>query len=354
MHRTLSTEKNMKPIPVALVGCGMSARTFHLPLLAASDDFRLTALVSSRPQPDVAVAQYADTAAMLAQSDAELVVITAPNAVHFSLAAQCLAAGRHVVLEKPMVNTVAEGRELMALAAGAGRLLSVFHNRRWDSDFLTLQALLARGELGALRFFESRWDRFRPEVRDRWRENPGVGAGIWYDLGAHLLDQALTLFGMPQAVTGNCRALRPGSPTVDYAHVQLHYSDFEAVLHTSPYSCTPVARFRVEGDRSNFVKFGLDVQEAQLKAGMSPRDAAYGREDAAQFGTHYTPDGGARTVPPVRGDFAAYYRNVVAALRGEAPLAVTAKDALRVIYLTELAQQSSDAGKRLAVDVAAL
>ncbi len=112
----------MKPIPVALVGCGMSARTFHLPLLAASDDFRLTALVSSRPQPDVAVAQYADTAAMLAQSDAELVVITAPNAVHFPLAAQCLAAGRHVVLEKPMVNTVAEGRELMALAAGAGRL----------------------------------------------------------------------------------------------------------------------------------------------------------------------------------------------------------------------------------------
>ena len=264
----------MKPIPVALVGCGMSARTFHLPLLAASDDFRLTALVSSRPQPDVAVAQYADTAAMLAQSDAELVVITAPNAVHFSLAAQCLAAGRHVVLEKPMVNTVAEGRELMALAAGAGRLLSVFHNRRWDSDFLTLQALLARGELGALRFFESRWDRFRPEVRDRWRENPGVGAGIWYDLGAHLLDQALTLFGMPQAVTGNCRALRSGSPTVDYAHVQLHYSDFEAVLHTSPYSCTPVARFRVEGDRSNFVKFGLDVQEAQLKAGMSPRTLA--------------------------------------------------------------------------------
>ena len=175
----------MKPILVALVGCGMSARTFHLPLLAASDDFRLTALVSSRPQPDVAVAQYADTAAMLAQSDAELVVITAPNAVHFPLAAQCLAAGRHVVLEKPMVNTVAEGRELMALAAGAGRLLSVFHNRRWDSDFLTLQALLARSELGALRFFESRWDRFRPEVRDRWRENPGVGAGIWYDLGAH-------------------------------------------------------------------------------------------------------------------------------------------------------------------------
>ena len=200
----------MQHIPVAIIGCGMSARTFHLPLIAASADFRLTALVSSRPQPDVAVAQFPDTAAMLAQSDAELVVITAPNAVHFSLAAQCLAAGRHVVLEKPMVNTVAEGRELMARAEHAGRLLSVFHNRRWDSDFLTLQSLLARGELGTLRFFESRWDRFRPEVRDRWRENPGVGAGIWYDLGAHLLDQALTLFGMPQAVTGNCRALRAG------------------------------------------------------------------------------------------------------------------------------------------------
>ncbi|WP_311336865.1 Gfo/Idh/MocA family oxidoreductase, partial [Cardiobacterium hominis] len=150
------------------------------------------------------------------------------------------------------------------------------------------------------------------------------------------------------------RALRPGSPTVDYAHVQLHYPDFEVVLHTSPYACAPVARFRVEGDGGNFVKFGLDVQEAQLKAGMSPRDAAYGLEAAAQFGTLYAADGSARTVPPVRGDFAAYYRNVAAALRGEAPLAVTAHDALRVIYLMELAQQSSDAGKRLAVDVAAV
>lgn len=344
----------MQHIPVAIIGCGMSARTFHLPLIAASTDFRLTALVSSRPQPDVAVAQFPDAAAMLAQSDAELVVITAPNAVHFSLAAQCLAAGRHVVLEKPMVNTVAEGRDLIARAERAGRLLSVFHNRRWDSDFLTLQSLLARGELGTLRFFESRWDRFRPEVRDRWRENPGVGAGIWYDLGAHLLDQALTLFGMPQAVTGNCRALRPGSRTVDYAQVQLHYPDFEAVLHTSPYTCAPVARFRVEGDAGNFVKFGLDVQEAQLKAWLSPCDAAYGLEDAAQFGTLYAPDGSARTVPPVRGDFAAFYRNIAAALRGQAPLAVTAEDALRVIYLTELAQQSSDCGRRLAVDTTAV
>ncbi len=339
----------MKPIPVAVVGCGMSARTFHLPLLAASDDFRLTALVSSRAQADVAVAQFADMATMLAQSDAELVVITAPNAAHFPLTAQCLAAGRHVVLEKPMVNSLAEGRALLALAERAGRLLSVFHNRRWDSDFLTLQALLARGELGRLRFFESRWDRFRPAVRDRWRENPGAGAGIWFDLGAHLLDQTLVLFGMPQAVTGDCRALRPGGKTVDYAHVLLHYPDFAALLHTSPFSCAPLARFRVEGDAGNFVKCGLDVQEAQLKAGLSPHDAAYGVEPAAQFGTLYTPDGNARAVPSLRGDFAAYYRNVAAALRGEAPLAVTAEDALRVVYLLELAQQSSDCGQRLAV-----
>ena len=341
-------------INTAIIGCGMSARTFHLPLIAANPAYRLTALVSSRAQPDLAIPRYADTATMLAESNAELVIITAPNSAHYELAAECLAAGRHVVLEKPMVNTFAEGQALIRLAAENRRLLSVFHNRRWDSDYLTLKQLLADGVLGDPRLLISRWDRYRPQVRDRWRENPGAGAGIWYDLGAHLLDQALTLFGMPQAVTGNCRALRPGSPTVDYAHVQLHYPDFEAVLHTSPYSCTPVARFRVEGDRSNFVKFGLDVQEAQLKAGMSPRDAAYGLEDAAQFGTLYAPDGSARTVPPVRGDFAAFYRNVAAALRGEAPLAVTARDALRGIYLTELAQQSSDAGKRLAVDVAAV
>ena len=211
-------------INIAIIGCGMSAHTFHLPLIAANPAYRLTALVSSREQPDLAIPRYADAGTMLAESDAELVIITAPNSVHYELAAECLAAGRHVVLEKPMVNTFAEGQALIRLAAENSRLLSVFHNRRWDGDFLTLKQLLADDVLGAPRLLISRWDRYRPHVRDRWRENPGAGAGIWYDLGAHLLDQALNLFGLPQAVTGHCRALRPGSQTVDYAHVQLHYA----------------------------------------------------------------------------------------------------------------------------------
>lgn len=196
-------------INTAIIGCGMSARTFHLPLIAANPAYCLTALVSSREQPDLAIPRYADAGTMLAESNAELVIITAPNSVHYDLAAECLAAGRHVVLEKPMVNTFAEGQALIRLAAENRRLLSVFHNRRWDSDYLTLRQLLTDGVLGAPRLLISRWDRYRPQVRDRWRENPGAGAGVWYDLGAHLLDQTLDLFGLPQAVTGHCRACVP-------------------------------------------------------------------------------------------------------------------------------------------------
>jgi oxidoreductase, NAD-binding len=335
-------------INTAIIGCGMSARPFHLPLIAANPAYRLTALVSSKEQPGIPVPRYPDAATMLAESDAELVIITAPNSVHYDLAAECLAAGRHVVLEKPMVNTFAEGQVLIRLAAENRRLLSVFHNRRWDSDYLTLKQLLADGVLGAPRILISRWDRYRPQVRDRWRENPGAGAGVWYDLGAHLLDQVLDLFGLPQAVTGHCRALRPGSQTVDYAHVQLHYVTHEVVLHTSPYCNAPVARFHFEGECATYVKYGLDPQEAQLKAGMHPDDPAYGVEPAEQHGTLYT-ENSSRCIATLRGNFSAYYANIAAAIRGEAPLTVTAEQALHVIYLTELAQQSSDEGRRLPV-----
>ena len=335
-------------INTAIIGCGMSARTFHLPLVAANPAYRLNALVSGREQPDIPIPRYPDAATMLAESDAELVIITAPNAVHYDLAAQCLAAGRHVVLEKPMVNTFAEGQALIRLAAENRRLLSVFHNRRWDGDYLTLKRLLANDALGAPRLLISRWDRYRPHVRDRWRENPGAGAGIWYDLGAHLLDQALDLFGLPQAVTGHCRALRPGSRTVDYAHVQLHYAAHEVELHTSPYCSAPVTRFHLEGETATYVKYGLDPQEAQLKAGMTPVNPAYGTDAAAPQGILYREDGN-RRIETLRGDFPAYYANIAAAIRGEAPLMVTAEQALHVIYLTELAQQSSDEGRRLPV-----
>lgn len=335
-------------INTAIIGCGVSARTFHLPLIAANPAYRVTALVSSREQPDLDIPRYPDTTAMLAAGNAELVIIAAPNAVHYDLATQCLEAGCHVVLEKPMINTLSEGRALIRLAAEKQRLLSVFHNRRWDSDYLTLKKLLTDGELGAPHLFISRWDRYRPQVRDRWRETPGAGTGVWYDLGAHLLDQALDLFGLPQAVTSHCRALRPGCQTVDYAHVELHYPTHEVVLHTSPYCNAPVTRYHLEGEHATFVKYGLDPQEAQLKAGMTPHDPAYGIEPAAQHGTLYTKNS-SRSVAGLRGDFPAYYANIAAAIHGEAPLTVTAAQALCVIYLIELAQKSSDEGRCLPV-----
>lgn len=342
-------------ICVGIVGYGVSARTFHFPLINSCPDYRITAVVSQQKSLDLThypyAKQYSDTDAMLAEAAIDLVVITAPNAVHFDLAKRCLEAGKHVVLEKPMVNHVAEGLALQALADRQGLMLSVFHNRRWDSDFLTVQKLLAERRLGNLRLFYSHWDRFRPQYQDRWRENPGEGTGIWYDLGAHLVDQALILFGIPKAVTGYCRELRPNSPTTDYAHVQLHYPSFEVILHISSFSCAPNPRFRIEGDMGNFIKYGLDIQESQLKSGLSPQAPEYGLTPKEEEGKLYDASGDSRIIKSERGNFIAYYQNIAAVLTGQMLPAVTAADAIRVIALLELAQKSSDTGRTLPVSL---
>lgn len=340
-------------ISVGIIGFGVAARTFHFPFINHCPDYRITAVVSRHPVPELKycpfATQYSDIDSMLAEAEIDLAVITAPNAVHYALAKRCLEAGKHVVLEKPMVNHVAEGIALRDLANRRGVLLSAFHNRRWDSDFLTVQKLIAAGQLGQLRLFCSHWDRFRPQYQNRWRENPGAGSGIWYDLGTHLVDQVLMLFGMPEAVTGHCRALRAQSPTIDYAHVQLHYASFEVVLHISPFTCAPNFRFCIEGDKGNFVKYGLDIQERQLKSGLSLQAPEYGVTPKEEDGRIYDAAGHSKVIKSERGNFAAYYQNIAAAITGHAALAVTATDAIRVIALLELAQKSSDTGRTLAV-----
>lgn len=202
---------------VAVIGHGMAAQTFHHPLIHACPETQLAAIVSSKESLDIAVKHYRDTATMLADNSIDLVVITSPNDTHFSLAKQCLEAGKHVVLEKPMTITLAEAQDLFTIADKAQRLLSVFHNRRLDGDFLTVQKLLREEKLGTIRTLRSQWDRYRPEVRNRWRENAGVGSGIWYDLAPHMLDQALILFGKPQAITATIRPIRPGSQSARHS-----------------------------------------------------------------------------------------------------------------------------------------
>lgn len=340
-------------IRTAIIGYGMSARTFHLPFITRHPAYRLTAIVSRQSELDLAAhphaRHYPDLDSLLADDACDLVVITTPNTLHYPQARQCLEAGKHIVLEKPMTIALAEAEALIALAERQQRHLSVYHNCRLNGDFLTVQKLLAANRLGQIRTVRLQWDRFRPEVRDRWRENAGPGSGIWYDLGPHMVDQALILFGMPEAVSARIRALRPQSPSDDYAHVQLHYPAHEVILHTAPYSTAPTPRFTLEGDGGNYRKYGLDPQEAQLKSGMDPRDAAFGHEDPAQHGLLYYPDGRTETIPTERGRFIDYYDNLAAAIHGKAALAVQPAQALDVMRILLLAHNSARQGKTLSV-----
>lgn len=334
-------------IKTAVIGYGAAAQTFHIPFITTTPDMRLAAVVSRRQGIELPAEQYADTQTLLASADIDLAVITTPNDTHYPLAKQCLEAGKHVVLEKPMTLTLAEAEDLFATAAARNVHLSVFHNRRLDGDYLTVRKLIREGRLGAIRTYRAHWDRYRPEVRQRWREDGSAGSGIWYDLAPHLIDQALLLFGRPQAVSAHIRALRPGGASADYAHAQLHYADKEIILHTSPYSAAPCARFTVEGERATYVKHGLDPQEAQLKSGINPQDPAFGAEAAEYYGKIHHADGRAETVPTERGRFGDYYANVAAAIRGENPPAVRPEEALAVMRVLLLAQESAAQGKTL-------
>ncbi len=262
------------PLRVGLLGYGYAGKTFHAPLLSAVPDLALVAVASSDPAkvhadwPGVAV--HAAPADLIARDDIDLVVIATPNDTHHPLARDALRAGRHVVVDKPFTVTLDEARELVALAEHHGRVLSVFHNRRFDGDFLTLRQLVRDGALGRVVEMTSRHDRFRPEVRQRWRESDGPGAGLWFDLGPHLVDQALQLFGPPRAITLALDRTRDGALADDWFACHLRYDRLHVHLHAGMLVAASAPRLAVHGTAASFVKDGLDPQEDALKAGVRP------------------------------------------------------------------------------------
>ncbi len=340
-------------IRVAVAGFGMAAKVFHAPLIQHSAECELTAVVSSRAAeveallPGVKVFGSLDQ--LLSAQIVDAVVITLPTALHFEAAKACVLAGVHVVVEKPVVTSVDELEQLQLLAAQQGTQVTAFHNRRWDGDFLTAKQLLDRGALGDVCYFESHFDRFRPQVRQRWREQPGAGAGVWFDLGSHLLDQALCLFGVPQAITARCLPLRPGADVADYFHAVLHYPSREVVLHASMLCAAPNLRFRIEGTKGSYIKWGLDPQEDQLKAGLTPADARYGIDDGSS-GRLYRGDGDS-VVVQAQGCYPQFYQQLAAALECGAPLPVTLKQAGDVVRLLALGEESSRVQKTLPVSL---
>jgi predicted dehydrogenase len=341
-------------IRVALIGYGYAGRTFHAPLIRATAGLELAVICSSRPErvhADLAgVAVGASIEEICASPSIDLVVVATPNDTHVPIAAMALGAGKHVVVEKPLAPTLEEARALVSLASDAGRVLAAFHNRRWDGDFAALRDLLASGVLGEISQLESHFDRYRPVVRDRWRERPGVGAGLWYDLGPHLVDQALQLFGVPDRVTANLAAQRPGAEADDWAHAILEYGRRRVILHTSVVVASPPLRFAVHGLAGSWIKYGLDGQERQLIAALTPggRDPADGDERAVlvdgQTGTQ-------QEAPVPRGDYGQFYAQLRDALRGAGDNPVPPEQAVAVIAVVEAAIRSAAEGRAVAPSV---
>lgn len=342
------------PIQTAILGFGLSGAVFHAPLLAASDEFEIAAVASSRPERvraalgDVRV--ESDAAALAADPSLDLVVVAAPPSEHVRLAEAALRAGNHVVVEKPFTIASAEADRLAALADERGLVLSVFQNRRWDGDYLTARRLAESGRLGDVRTVESHFDRFRPEVRDRWKENDAAAGGVLYDLGSHLVDQVLVWFGPPEAVWADAFAQREESTADDYAHVVLRWGRRRAVLHIGSLVAAPTPRLAVHGTGGSYVTYGLDPQEDALRDGRSPREADWGREDPEAFGTLTSGSGEAETVETVAGDYPAFYAGLARALQTGTPPPVTAREAADVIRVLELARQSSAERREVAWD----
>ncbi len=339
-----------RTVRVGLIGYGYAGKTFHAPLIQSVAGLRLTIVGSSKPDvvladlPGVAVCSNMEEVAT--HPEVDLLVIASPNESHYPLADAALRAGKHVVVDKPFTVNLADARSLVQLARERGKLLSVFHNRRWDSEVLATKAIVESGVLGAISHFETHIDRFRPQVRQRWREQTGPGAGLWFDLGPHLIDQALQLFGLPQTINASFAVLREGGETDDWAHVQLNYKSLRVILHTSLLVSGGVPRSVLHGTLGSWAKFRGDVQEKQLVAGMLPGSAGFGHDPDP--GILYEGGTGKQTnMPAPAANQADYYLGIREALWGRQPNPVPPEQASAVMSILTTSFQSGASGQVL-------
>lgn len=341
------------PLRVGLIGYGIGGAVFHAPLIDANPRLRLDAVVTANPQRQQQVrAEYPDTevlddaSALLARSaELDLVVVASPNRTHVELATAALDSGLPVVVDKPFTPTVAEGSALIEHARARGLLLTVFQNRRWDNDLRTVRTLIDSGELGTVHRFESRFERWVPTPKPGWREQGGAeeAGGVLYDLGSHLIDQALLLFGPVTAVYAEVDCRRPGVEVDDDSFVALTHADgVHSHLWMGKFAAQHGPRFRVLGDRAAYTKFGLDPQEAELRAGRRPAEG-WGEEPKERWGVLGTVDD-ERPVATEAGWYPAFYDGVVDALTGSVPPPVDPADAVTVIRVIEAARRSAERG----------
>ena len=346
-----------EPIRVGVVGFGLAGRIFHTAVVEATPGLELACVVqrsgddAARAYPKVKLARCLDE--MLADTSIQLIVVATPSYSHFELAKQCLQAQRHVVVDKPFTLTSEEAGDLIRIARERGLLVTAYQNRRWDGDFQTVRHVIAGGELGRLVSYESHYDRFRTQPRrDVWRESGGPGGGTLFDLGPHVIDQALTLFGAPETIFASVRVERENAAVDDAWDIFLEYAQppQTVLLRATLTACTPGPRYLLHGTRGSFAKWGIDPQEDQLKAGMTFDSPGFGDEPENAWGELHICDGETKKVRTLTGDYRGLYANVRDALLGKAELEVKPEQVWRTTRLIELARESSSQGQRVRVE----
>jgi predicted dehydrogenase len=337
-------------IEVGLIGFGLAGQAFHAPVIRAVPGLHLAAILqrsgneAAEKYPVVRIVRNLDE--LLAIREIQLIVIATPNDTHFPIARQCLAAGRDVVVDKPFTANLEEAVSLVQFAKSAGRLLTVYQNRRYDGDFQAIRQLVAAGTLGHIVRFETSYDRYRPKLKSgAWRETQRPGSGILFDIAPHLIDHAVVLFGFPEAITADVRAERENALADDAFDITLHYpGKMRAVLRSSILAAAPRPRFVVFGTQGSFVKQSFDPQENNLRNGNIPGNTAWGFEPEEKWGVLTLSAGDSLTqqrIPSASCDYRDYYFNVRDTILGRATLAVTPEYALAVMRMLELARESS-------------
>jgi scyllo-inositol 2-dehydrogenase (NADP+) len=336
------------PIKTGLIGYGLGGRCFHAPFIATTPALELTSVVerktneSTQRYPHVQIVRSVEE--LLANDALDLIVVTTPNNTHFPFAKQALLAGKHVVVDKPMTVTSEEAKELIELAREKQKVLSVYQNRRYASDGRTIKKIIDQKLLGDIFEFESQFNRFRPELKNSWKETPVGGSGILYDLGAHLIDQALDLFGLPLAVTADIRKQRPGTQADDYFDVRLDYGFNKVTMKAGMMIREQGPRYMIHGTKGSFIKYGDDPQDADARAGKMPTDPSWGLESEDSYGLLHAEINGEivrKKIPSEKGDFGIFYRQLADTLLHGAPLREKPEHGYNVVRVIELAMQSN-------------
>jgi predicted dehydrogenase len=338
-------------IEVGLIGYGLAGRAFHAPVINSVPGLHLAAILqrsgneAAEKYPGVRIVRNMDE--LLSMREIRLMVIATPNDTHYDLARHCLMAGRDVVVDKPFTTKLEEAKALVQFANDRGRLVTVYQNRRYDGDFQAIRKLIAEGTLGRIVRFETAYDRYRPQLKSgAWRETKRPGSGILFDIAPHLIDQALVLFGLPQAVTGDVRIERDNAVADDAFDIMFHYPrGMRAVLRSSILAAAPRPRFVLHGTQGSFVKQTFDPQESNLRRGYIPAHGAWGAEQEENWGVLTVPAGDTftqRRIPPATCDYRDYYANVRDALLGKAKLAVLPEWSVDVMRVLEMVQKSSE------------